>query len=95
MFYRHLLSRGVSCYMLDGKNEVQGVGIGPQEVLDALSGASCVPVAGSVCWGRIKRLGPEFDAEAPYGIQWGEPWEKARSVVNGREMVVREDLNLC
>lgn len=75
-FYLYLLSGGVSCYVPAGTCEVQGVGISPEGVLDALSERGCAPVATGVGWGQMSRL--EAKGGAPYGILWGDPWYYAR-----------------
>lgn len=78
-FQAALLSRGVLCYRPYGTYEVQGVGVGPEALLEALAEAGCAPIAGAVCSGVVERWnGP---AEAPYGIQWGEPWGRARDII--------------
>ena len=76
-----LLSRGVSHYRPAGSYEVQGVGIGPAGLSDCLRRAGCIPLAVGVGSGYVTTL--DSASEAPYGIQYGYPWEKARSMVNG------------
>lgn len=78
-FYSKLLSIGVSAYKVNGCDEVQGVGLTMWPLLSALSEAGCVPVAVGVGSGVVRRWdGP---SEAPYGIQWGQPWYDARDMI--------------